>query len=35
MLIPNRKYYEVYLKADQPITKAIFDYGVYTMRLPE
>lgn len=29
MLIPNRNYYEVYLKADQPITKVIFDYGVY------
>lgn len=29
MLIPNRNYYEVYLKTDQPITKAIFDYGVY------
>lgn len=29
MLIPNRSYYEVYLKTDQPITKAIYDYGVY------
>ena len=29
MLIPNRSYYEVYLKTSQPITKAIFDYGVY------
>ena len=29
MLIPNRNYYEVYLKTDQPITKAVFDYGVY------
>ena len=29
MLIPNRNYYEVYLKTDQPVTKAVFDYGVY------
>ena len=29
MLIPNRSYYEVCLKTSQPITKAIFDYGVY------
>ncbi len=28
-LIPNRNYYEVYLKTEQPIMKAIFDYGVY------
>lgn len=29
MLIPNRSYYEVYLKTSAPITKAVFDYGVY------
>ncbi len=28
-LIPNRSYYEVYLKTSQPVTKAIFDYGVF------
>ena len=29
MLIPNRSYYEVYLKTDMPVTKAVFDYGVH------
>ena len=29
MLIPNRNYYEIYLKQPQPPTGAIFHYGVY------
>lgn len=28
-LIPNRNYYEIYLKEPIPQTKGIFDYGVY------
>ena len=29
MLIPNRNYYEIYLKQPQPPTGAIFGYGMY------
>ena len=28
-LIPNRNYYEVYLHTNQPVTKAVYDYGVF------
>lgn len=28
MLIPNRNYYEIYLKTPQPTIKGIYDYGV-------
>ena len=28
MLIPNRNYYEIYLKTPAPVTKGISDYGV-------
>ena len=28
-LIPNRNYYEIYLKKPAPQTKGIFQYGVY------
>ncbi len=28
MLIPNRNYYEIYLKTPPPVTKGIYDYGV-------
>lgn len=29
MLIPNRNYYEIYLKQSPPFTGGIYDYGVY------